>query len=425
MRWLDVTIGDACVPTLQADPGRSGRPTFRYVDISGIDRDEKVICKATELPSDEAPSRARKIIEASDVLVSTVRPNLNAVAIVPRELDGEIASTGFAVLRANQKLLHPKFLYFWVQHADFVNFLVSSATGASYPAVTDGVVKRAKLPLPPPREQERIVELLDEADHLRRLRREADAKASRILSALFLKMFGDPATNPKGWAIETLGSVLLSADYGSSTRASDDGKGLPLIRMGNVGYEGNLLLDDLKFVELSDSDVEKYRLDAGDILFNRTNSLDLVGKTGIWNGEMDAVVASYFIRLRVDRDKVEPMFLWAFMNSAHMKGILRATARGAIGQANINTGELRAFPLYLPPPEKQREFVRLVCAVRKALPSKASSSDLDVLFGVLQNRAFSGHLTAKWRQDHIQELLAEMQEQARALNLPMPKDVAA
>lgn len=270
-----------------------------------------------------------------------------------------------------------------------------------------------------PSEQRRIVELLDQAEALRRLRRAADAKAARILPALFLKMFGDPSSNPMGWAMKAVGDVLASADYGSSTRASDDGKGLPLIRMGNVSYAGNLLLDDLKFVELSDADAKKYRLEEGDILFNRTNSLDLVGKTGIWGGEMDAVVASYFIRLRVDSGKIDPVFLWAYMNCSYMKRVLRATARGAIGQANINTNELRAFPLYLPPPEKQKEFVRKVGIVKESLPTATEKCDLDYLFEVLQRRAFSGELTAKWRQAHMTELLAEMRQQAKVLNLPL------
>lgn len=425
MTWPIVSVGDVCLATTQADPARLGRPTFRYVDISGVDREAKAITKFEELPADDAPSRARKLIEASDILVSTVRPNLNAIAFVPPELDGEIASTGFSVLRVNENVSSAKFLYYWAQHTSFVDFLVANATGASYPAVSDAIVKRAPLPLPPLREQHRIVELLEQADALRRVRREADVKAARILPALFLKLFGDPATNPKGWPKCTVGDVLLSADYGSSTRASDEGKGLPLIRMGNVGYDGSLLLKDLKYVELNETEAKKYRLHAGDILFNRTNSLDLVGKTGIWNGELDAVVASYFIRLRVDTSKLEPAFLWAFMNSEFMKRVLRATARGAIGQANINTNELRAFPLYVPPLAVQKEFVNRVRAIKELLPTFVNNSDLDDMFSVLLQKAFAGELTAKWRKAHMQELLLEMQQQAKALNLPMPKEMAA
>ena len=425
MNWLSTTIGDVCLPTVQADPSRSGATNFRYIDIAGIDRDSKSISRAEEVRCDEAPSRARKIIQASDVLVSTVRPNLNAVAIVPDDLDGEIASTGFAVLRANPRYLNPKYLYYWVQHREFVDYLISNVTGASYPAVTDNLFRRCRMPLATPTEQFRIVELLDEADRLRRLRRDADAKAARILPALFLEMFGDPATNPKAWPVVTVGSAIQDADYGTSTKASDNGSGLPLIRMGNVSYDGNLFLDDLKYVELQDQEIPKFRLENGDLLFNRTNSKELVGKTGIWDVDMEAVLASYFIRVRVDRTQIEPNFLWAFMNSSYMKRELRATARGAIGQSNINTTELRAFPMYKPPLAVQVSFSKRVSAIKSAIPSTKRSNDLESLFTVMLQRAFSGQLTAKWHKVRNNELLAELEQQARLLNLSMPKELEA
>lgn len=274
-------------------------------------------------------------------------------------------------------------------------------------------------------EQLRIVTILDEAERLRRLSRDANAKAGRILPALFLNMFGDPATNPKGWTPATVGHVLKATDYGTSTKASEDGIGLPVIRMGNVNYAGNLDLRDLKFVNLPAKEAVKYRLEKGDLLFNRTNSIDLVGKTGLWDVALDAVLASYFIRVRVDREQVEPEFLWAYMNSAFMKRTLRATARGAIGQANINTTELRSLPLNRPPLDLQKDFVAKLQAIRRAIPTDEVSAKLEELFLLLLQRAFSGDLTAKWREGHMKELLAEMEVQAQQLNLPMPQEATA
>lgn len=358
--------------------------------------------------------------DTDNVLYSKLRPYLNKV-VLPDEPG--IATTELIPLRPVKDLLDARFLAYYLRSQGFVNQASHQTAGANLPRVVMDWFWKHQAPLPPLSEQHRIVELLNQADALRRLRRQADAKAARILPSLFLRLFGDPASNPMGWAMKAVGDVLASADYGSSTRASEDGRGLPLIRMGNVSYGGNLLLDNLKFVELSDAEAQKYRLEPGDILFNRTNSLDLVGKTGIWGGEMNAVVASYFIRIRVDRDKIDPVFLWAYMNCSYMKRALRATARGAIGQANINANELRAFPLYLPPPEKQLEFVRKVRVINESLPTTTEKSDLDYLFDALQRRAFSGELTAKWRQAHMSELLGEMQKQAQALNLPVPQGV--
>lgn len=309
--------------------------------------------------------------------------------------------------------VHSKFLYYWFLQLK----LADHANPGHVPSIRKSVMEELQFPVVPPSEQARIVALLDQADALRRLRREADTKAGRILPALFLAMFGDPATNPRGWQMTTIGSVLAAADYGTSTKATDDGMGLPLIRMGNVGYDGGLQLGDLKYVELNESDASKYRLQQGDVLFNRTNSKELVGKTGLWDVDLDAVLASYFIRVRVDRTQVEPAFLWAYMNSAYMKRVLHATARGAIGQANINTSELRALPMYLPRTDLQQSFVRQMQSVRDALPPVKETSDLDDLFALLLRRAFSGQLTAKWREAHMTELLAELEQQTRALNL--------
>ena len=216
------------------------------------------------------------------------------------------------------------------------------------------------MPLPPLDEQRRIVDILNRAERIRRLRDAATATRRALIPALFLKMFGDPIENPMGWDVRPLGEALRACDYGSSTKASETGEGLPLIRMANVDIQGHLDTGDLKYVELSEADNTKYGVEAGDIIFNRTNSKELVGKTGLWDGRFPAVLASYFIRLRVKTDIVAPVFVWAYFNTPAMKKKLYATARGAIGQANINAKELSAFALPLPPLEKQRQFGDLV-----------------------------------------------------------------
>jgi type I restriction enzyme S subunit len=342
------------VNTGTKNPSKTPDAPFQYVDVAAVDNIKKTITGARELMGSEAPSRARKVICADDILVSTVRPNLNAVAKVPTELDGQIASTGFCILRATKAL--PEYLFFFVRSEAFVQKISNIVAGAMYPAVTDKQVLDQIIPLPPLDEQRRIVNTLSHAESIVRLRREAQKKSADIIPALFLEMFGDPATNPKGWPVLSIGEVIASADYGSSTKASENGSGLPIIRMGNVDYAGRLKLENLKYVELSQKDNKRFGLLEGDILFNRTNSKDLVGKTGLWDGSFDAVAASYFIRLRVARDIINPLFFWAFMNSGHMKRVLFDTSRGAIGQANINSRELRSFRIIVPPVQTQNMY---------------------------------------------------------------------
>jgi hypothetical protein len=158
-----------CEPTGQRDPRDQPQVVFRYVDISSIDRERKIISGPVELLGSEAPSRARKEIRSGDVLVSTVRPNLNAVAIVPDDLDGQIASTGFCVLRAKKETIVPQYLFRFCQTTQFVESLSTRVRGAHYPAVSDSAIKEMEVPLPPLSEQRRIVHILDQADTIRKL----------------------------------------------------------------------------------------------------------------------------------------------------------------------------------------------------------------------------------------------------------------
>src|SRR5438128_164752 len=119
----------------QINPAKLGRPEITYLDISSVDNGTKRLVAPPRIATIAAPSRARQIVNGDDVLVSTVRPNLNAVALVPKEFQGEIASTGFCVLRPEPDQLCPQYLFYFTQSAAFVRHLTKVATGASYPAV--------------------------------------------------------------------------------------------------------------------------------------------------------------------------------------------------------------------------------------------------------------------------------------------------
>lgn len=385
LRLADVVVA----ATGSRNPAKQPDAEFVYVDVAAIDNEAKSITGAKRMTGAEAPSRARKVLRTGDVLVSTVRPNLNAVALVPEALDDQTASTGFCVLRAKAEVLMPEYLFYYVRSRRFVEELTKLVSGALYPAVTDRQVLEQRIPVAPLEEQRRIVDLLSRAERIVRLRREAQAKAQAIIPALFLDMFGDPATNPKGWSVASLGELLRAADYGSSTKASESGAGLPLIRMSNVTYAGDLDLSSLKYVELEPDEVARYSLEKGDLLFNRTNSKELVGKTGLWDGSIRAVAASYFIRLRIDPHRVTPFYLWAFMNTRHMKRVLFETARGAIGQANINSKELKAFRVPVPPLDAQVRFEERAHAVQNIVARQTDAlKQAEATFQALLARVF-------------------------------------
>lgn len=286
----------------------------------------------------------------------------------------------------NASRLDSDYLYFAFLAKDLSDF----ASASNPPSIRKSDVEGWDIPVPSMSAQRRIVDQLSRAEGIVRLRRQAQQKAAALIPAIFVDMFGDPATNSKGLDVVTLGDVLASADYGSSAKAGDEEIGLPMIRMGNVDYSGNVDLAALKYVDLPPAEVARFGLKDGDILFNRTNSKELVGKTGLWIGDREAILASYFIRLRVDERLARPFFVWAFMNTPHMKRVLFETARGAIGQANINSRELRAFRIPLPALDVQVRFearCRDVLALR--VQQDQATAKAEAAFQAILARAFS------------------------------------
>ena len=131
-------IGDVVSDVITWNPVRDGHnQLIRYIDLSSIDQNTKVIHPNEPIVAREAPSRARQLVQVGDILVSTVRPNLNGVATVDEGLDGATASTGFCVLRPNKRELDEAYLFHWVKTPEFVSDMVRKSTGASYPAVSD------------------------------------------------------------------------------------------------------------------------------------------------------------------------------------------------------------------------------------------------------------------------------------------------
>lgn len=363
-----------------------------FVPMAAVDEVSGAI-KSTDVRRFAEVKKGYTFFADGDVLFAKITPCMeNGKAALAGGLVGGrgFGSTEFHVLRAGDQVM-PEWLRYFVRRESFRREAKRNFTGtAGQQRVPTSFLSNALVPVPLPAEQQRIIDLLTRAEGIVRLRRQAQQKAAELVPAIYSDMFGDPATNPKGLAVLTLGEVLASADYGSSAKASDTDVGLPMIRMGNVDYSGNVDLTDLKFVDLLPADADRFGLKDGDILFNRTNSKELVGKTGLWIGDRQAIVASYFIRLRVSEQMARPFFVWAFMNTPHMKRVLFETARGAIGQANINSRELRAFRIPLPALDEQALFesrCRDVLALRSQ--QRHAMVKAEAAFQALLARAFS------------------------------------
>ena len=194
MRLKEYPIGDYVDKCQTWNPKSSGVGSFDYIDLSSVDKDTKSIASIERYECSNAPSRARQLVETDDVLVATVRPNLNGVTLVNGAHHGMTASTGYCVLRPDKDKLDSRFLFHWVKTGVFVQRMVDVATGANYPAVSDAKVKASKILLPPLAEQKRLAGILDAADALRAKRREALAQLDTLLQSTFLDMFSPPSS---------------------------------------------------------------------------------------------------------------------------------------------------------------------------------------------------------------------------------------
>lgn len=390
--WKLSTLGEECEIIGGGTPKRNNpdyfsgdTPWATPTDVTALDGLYISTTKETVTPEGIASSSTKLLPEGTVLLTSRATIGFTAIAVVPI-----CTNQGFANFICKNNLI-PEYLAYWLPTRKELMF--REAGGTTFKEISKGALKKFEIPVPPIEEQHHIVDILKRADGIRRLRKQAQVTAHQLIPALFIDMFGDPATNPKSWPIGTIGDCISQAQYGTSKKAHEHCSGLPLIRMGNVLTNGDLDLQDLKYVELDEKDQTKYQLETGDILFNRTNSKDLVGKTGIWKGDFEAVAASYFIVARTDRNKILPTYLWIYMNTAFMKRRLFDTARGAIGQSNINAKELKAFSIPMPPIELQEIFETRLDGIRSIIgQQEAAQSGSESSFQSLLHRAFSGIL---------------------------------
>ena len=217
--------------------------------------------------------------------------------------------------------------------------------------------------LPELKIQNKIVNILDNLENIIEKNQNYLTHLGVLTKSFFTIMFGDIKTNDKNWEIKKLGEVIQT-QYGTSKKATSIVTGFPILRMNNITYSGEMDYRDLKYIELSDNEKEKFLLKKGELLFNRTNSKELVGKTGLFELDTPMAFAGYLIRMNPS-NLIHSKFLLFFMNSEFMKKLLYNKAKNIVGMANINAKELEDFSIILPPIELQNKFAERIEKIEK------------------------------------------------------------
>ena len=384
-RWPAKPLGELVLPTEQRDPRGNAREKFSYVDIAGVDNKAKTITATKTFIGADAPSRARKVIRKGDVIVSTVRPNLNAVALVPSSLDNQICSTGFSVLRPSEEVLSG-YLFAFARSPSFIDYLVARTTGANYPAVNDGEVKGVSIPVPPLAEQERIVKLLDEADALQKLRAQADRRTATLIPALFHGMFGDETAESS----KALGDICLKITDGVHITPTYVDAGVPFLRVTDI-QEDEIAWSNVKRIPESEYEkiTKRVKPERGDVLYSKNGTIG-IAKEITWERPFAHFVS--LALLKPDRTVLNPTFLTAWLNTPD--ALRQAVGRSKTGTVtNLHLNEIRKMRIPCPSMETQESFVQQVTEIRRLEAEQATSrTRLDDLFQSMLHRAFNGEL---------------------------------
>lgn len=334
--------------------------------------------------------------ERGDVLLAKITPCFeNGKTLRPYQIKNQVGfgSTEFHVVRADLEKLDPTYLFYLLWNDAFRFLGTNAMTGAAgQKRVGTAFLKQLEIPLPPLDEQKRIAAILDKADAIRQKRKQAIELADEFLRSVFLDMFGDSVTNPKGFSVGTIRDIVSTVNYGTSGKASETDGEFPILRMGNITYKGGWDFSDLKYIDLDDKDQGKYLARKNDLLFNRTNSKELVGKTAIFNESRPMAIAGYLIRVRTN-ELGNPWYISGYLNSSHGKQTLLNMCKSIVGMANINAQELQDIKILLPPVELQNKYESIVKEVNGRVSRHHESvKELQVLFNSLSQKAFSGQL---------------------------------
>ena len=378
--WEKKRLGDVC-QILNGYAFKSSKYVtdggLRIIRIANV-QDGYISDEAPQFyPEDEIEKLEKYVLVEGDLLMS-LTGNVGRVALLPSSMLPAALNQRVACLRPVMSL-SKKFLFYFLRNKTFVQDCIDASVGIAQLNLSTEWLKDYPVLLPDQNQQLTIVLELDKINEMLEVKRGQLKDLDMLSQSLFYEMFGEPFINSKGWIITSFGDLALSINYGTSLPATECGK-YPYIRMNNLTDNGYLDLSSLKYIDIPDSEIDKCIVKKGDILFNRTNSREKVGKTALFDRTEEMVIAGYIIRVRAKEEILNPVFAVRYMNLPELKEHLRKICRGAVNQANINSKEMASIPFMVPPIELQNECsVRVEAIEEQKRVIESTISDLEVL----------------------------------------------
>jgi type I restriction enzyme S subunit len=419
MRWPSVNLDSVCLEiknglSIRQFTDAGGVPISRIETISKGEVDPQKVGFADVKPGEKSKRYLRK----GDILFSHINSekHIGKCAIYNDEPKPLIHGMNLLLLRPKQDVVDPKFLLYQLRSSDYRACLPAITKRAvNQASISGGNLKQTNILLPTPSEQQKIVELLDQADALRKRRAELGKKAEGILPALFYNMFGDPVSNPMGWEKKALKNYSDTSSGGTPSRKQDDffGGDIPWVKSGELHESPVIKTQEL--ITKAGLDGSSAKLcPAGSVLLAMYGAT--VGETAILG--IEAATNQAVCCLVPHRKKMTSEFL--YVQLLLLKEVLLGQRAGG-AQPNISQRKIRDLEIIAPDFSLQECFVIAFNELlRIGEIKKGICMKIDDLWNQLLHRAFTGDLTAKWREAHMKELLEEMEIQAKELKLELP-----
>lgn len=397
MSWPLVQISEFCRTGSGGTPSRK-QAEFYNGNIPWIksgDLREKTVIEASEFITDLGVQKSSaKIVPKGAILLAMYGATVGRMAML-----GIDAATNQAVcsIIPDQDRAFPKYVYYALlsKVPDFLR----NAVGGAQPNISQGKIKATRIPLPPLEEQKRIATILDKADAIRRKRQQAIQLADEFLRAVFLDMFGDPVTNPKGWDVRPLAAGIKSIISGWSAKGESypcADNGIGVLKISSV-TSGKFKPQENKFVHLDDIPEGKQLVfpKRGDLIFSRANTRDLVAATCIVMEDQNNVfMPDKLWKIQTDSRALLPEFLNYLIWEPRFKEQLTSQATGTSGSMlNISKGKLESTDAIFPELFLQNRFKSIFWNVQKIVADLEASRDgIEESVLALSQKAFSGEL---------------------------------
>ena len=378
-------LGDVCTIQSGGTPSRSKKEfwdggTVPWVKIS--DFDGIYLDSTEEKITEKGLAQSSAKLFTKGTILYSIFATLGEVCILDIDAATNQAIAGITI---KDEEIDQKYLYYFL--CSIKPKIMKIGRGVAQNNINLSILRSLEMPIPSLEEQKKMAGVLDAATALATKRRRQLALLDTLTQSRFVEMFGIWPQNNKNWEIGTIKDVVSEVRYGSSRPAVVGGK-YPYLRMNNITYTGGLDLTDIKYIDIPDNELDKCTVRKGDVLFNRTNSRELVGKTCVYDRDDMMVLAGFVIRVRVN-ERVTPLFLSAFLNTDFSKHMLFNMCKNAIGQANINAKELQGIGIYIPPISLQNEFSEFVSEVdRQKAALRRSLTALTTLKSALLQEYF-------------------------------------